>query len=225
MVKKRILSKSQINTYLSCPYKWKRFYIDKIKSKGSTAMIRGIKIHKNVEKFYDNVEIVNNYIQYKQKYGVPKKFIEFENNRLKSCGKDIDKYFKPLFQELKVHSEEMGMRGFIDAVYLNPKDDGLIIIDYKTGRYYPEKYDDYRFELAIYKELLEKSGKIDCKVKYWGIIFLDQNKLFFEEVGNNSIEKAKKLVREARKGMSEGVYPKKLNEYCKWCQFRGECDI
>ena len=229
MEPKRILSKSQINTFLQCPYKWKKQYIDKVKSKPSPAMVRGIRIHSSIEKFYKHTEIKDNVITVNDaSIKVPKKFLEFEERRIESCrkqGKVVDKYFKPLFQELRVSDEELGLRGFIDAVYINPKDDELILIDYKSGRFRPEKYDDYRFELAIYKMLIEAGDQIDKKVKYWGIMFVDQDKLFYEEAKEEDVIKAKKMVEEARAGMESGVYPPKINEYCKWCDFRKECGV
>ena len=118
-----------------------------------------------------------------------KNFLEFEKKRIVKCinkdGKFDEKYFKPIFQELYIEDEKLGMRGVIDAVYLNPKDDGIIIIDWKSGKYRPENFDDYRFELAFYKELLEKSNKIEGEVKYWGIYFVDADELFFEFMGRD----------------------------------------
>lgn len=228
-MEKRMLSKSQVNTFLQCPFKWKKQYIDKVKSKPSYAMLRGIKIHSSIENFYKHVEIKDNIITVKDKtIKVPKKFLEFEQRRLESCKKDgkiIDKYFKPLFQELRVSSKDLGLRGFIDAVYINPKDDELILVDYKSGKFRPDKYDDYRFELAIYKMLIESGDYIDKKVKYWCIFFVDQDKIFFEECREEDVVKAKKMVEESRVGMESGEYPAKLNEYCNWCDYKGECGI
>ena len=154
--KDRMLSKSQINLFRQCPMKWKKAYIDEIPFQPTPAMERGIKIHEKIEKFYKDIEIVGGKIINND----PdlKKFVEFENNRFKDCNKAI-KYFFPLHQELKIGNNKIKLRGFIDAVYRNQKDDGIIIIDWKSGMYRPWKVNDYRFELAIYAKLYSLSIK------------------------------------------------------------------
>lgn len=212
---KRILSKSQANMFIQCPYKWKRCYMDGIRSEPSQAQERGIRIHEKIEKFYKNM----------QPDMELKAFISFELNRLKRLRK-LDKYdpkyFFPLFQELKMKDDEFAMKGILDAVFINPTDDGVIIIDWKTGKYYPNKFDDYRFELAVYKELLEKSGKVD-KVDYWGIVFVDQNKIFFEKVDDEYVRRMRSTIERVREQMKGENHPRKRNFFCKWCQFYGEC--
>lgn len=229
---KRRLSKSQINLYLQCPFKWKKIYIDGIKSKPSKAQERGIKIHEEIQNFYKNIQLISREntkipeIKPKKDMSVITKFLDFENKRIKMCvdekGNFDPKYFKPIFQELAVEDDDLKLRGFIDAVYMNPKDNGIIIIDWKTGRYYPEKFDDYRFELAIYKELFDRGCFSENKVKYWGIYFVDQDKLFFEEVKNKYIDRTFKTIKQVRKDMEINREPK-LNCYCNTCQFKDDC--
>jgi len=214
----KILNKSQVNTFLDCPYKWKKIYVDGIRSKPSLAQQRGIRIHSKIEKFYKNMlpdeELA--------------KFINFELRRLRDMVKEKKfdkKYFFPIFQELKLSNEKIGLKGTMDAVYINPKDDGLICIDYKSGRYYPNKFDDYRFELAVYAELLNHSGKINEKVKYWGILFVDQDKLFFEKIEQKYIDKMYEIVDDCRLKMEHGEQNPKKNTWCWNCQFKRECGV
>ena len=215
---KKILSKSQANLFLDCPFKWKKVYIDKIRSKPSPAQWRGIKIHKKIENFYKNpqpdIDLKN--------------FLNFELRRIKDMikeGKFDKKYFYPLFQELKMQNEELGLKGICDAVFINPGDDGLIVIDWKTGKYYPDKFDSYRFELAVYSELLRCSGKIDEAPKYWGIYFTDADKLFFEKIEQKYIDAMYKTMEEVRKGIESGEYEPKKNQWCFFCQFKNECPL
>ena len=214
---KRILSKSQANLFLQCPYKWKKCYIDKIKSEPSYPMLRGIRIHKKIENFYG---------KNKSDFEL-KKFNIFETKRLqqlKDLGKTDTKYMKPIFQELKMQDEELGLKGIVDAVFINPVDDELIVIDWKSGKYCPEKFDEYRFELAVYVELLKASGNAD-KIKYWGICFVDQDELFFEEVDEKYIKKMYQIMDEVREGIEKGEYPAKKNCWCMYCQFKKECPL
>ena len=213
-----MLSKSQVNTFLDCPYKWKKFYIDEIKSKPSPAQARGSAIHKKIEKFYKNPKPDDDL----------KNFIAFELRRVKDMLKENNfdkKYFYPIFQELKMQNEEIGLKGICDAVFINPGDDKLIIIDWKSGKYYPDKFDDYRFELAVYSELLKHSGKIDEEPFYWGIYFTDADKLFFEKIDKKYIDKMYETMDEVRKGIEEGIYEPKKNTWCWNCQFRKSCGV
>lgn len=213
---KKLFSKSSIILYQQCPYKWKKCYIDDIKSISSYAQQRGINIHKKIEEFY------------KKPVSTPllKNFINFELRRvreMKKVGKFDKKYFYPIFQELKLENEELGLKGIIDAVYINPKDEGIIIIDWKSGQYKGD-IDGYRFELAVYAELLKHSGKVD-DVKYWGIYWTDQDKLFFEEIDKNYINQMYETIEQIKKEIELEKFEPKPNIWCKYCQFKKECGI
>jgi len=225
MDEKRWLSKSSINTFTQCPYKWKLIYIDKLKSKPAPAMLRGSKIHSNIEHYYNNVEIVDNKIVVKHELGELGMFPKFVERRIENSideNGNVDlKYFKPLCQELKVSNEDMKVRGFIDAVFINPKDQGLIIIDWKTGKYRPENFSGYRFELAVYSELYRLQTGVTPK--YWGIYFVDHDKLFFEEVKEVSIKAMYKKVDRVRDQIASGDFKCKPSILCKWCDFSDKC--
>jgi CRISPR/Cas system-associated exonuclease Cas4 (RecB family) len=222
MVEKRWLSKSQINTFLQCPRKWKYIYEDGISSIPSSQMLRGTKIHKKVEEFYKNVNIKDNKVISNDVD--LKKFVDFENQRLKDCP-DM-KYYKPVFQELRVVNEELGLRGIIDAIFINPKDGQLIIIDWKTGQA-KNNIDEYRLELAIYKILFENDKHINkvegLNVGYWGIFFLDKGKLLFEPVNDKYVQKAIKIINKVRLDIEKKDYKMKPSFWCRYCQFKDKC--
>lgn len=229
----RWLSKSQINTFRQCPNKWKLIYIDKLEGVPSRQMIRGKKIHKEIEEFYKNIELqgigkgIPKIVPKKNMSNI-RKFVEFEQKRIKECvnrRKEFElRYFKPIAQELKIESEELKLRGIIDAIYMNPKDGGIIIIDWKSGKYRPYNISEYRFELAIYKELLEKSGKVGGKIKYWGIFFVDAGKLFFERINDKFIKNMYKKVEKVRADIEKKEYPCKMGVLCRWCEFQDVCE-
>ena len=222
----RWLSKSQIGTFQQCPYKWKLIYLDKRKSKPSFAMSRGVQVHSNIESFYKNVEVKDMKIIPKKELGELGQFQKFEQKRIQSCvnkkGEFDLKYFKPMFQELYLENKELMLRGYVDAVYINPEDDGIIVIDYKTGKYRPNDLSKYRFELAVYTELLRLEKNITAK--YWGILFVDADKLFFEKVKSVSIKAMHKNVEKVRKEIEAGDYKCKPGILCRWCEFNGECN-
>ena len=232
-MKKRLLSKSQISIFRQCPYKWHLIYKQNKKSTPSPEMNRGKEIHKEIENFYKNIDLVKvndkrtPVILPKKNMNLIKNFLDFEKKRIIKCvdkwGEFDEKYFKPVFQELKVEDEKLALRGIIDAVYINPKDNGVIVIDWKSGKFNKSNLNSYRFELAIYKELLERSGKVEGEVKYWGIYFIDQNRLFFEKVERKHIDRVFRIINNVREKMESGKYPRKPSFYCRWCDFAEEC--
>ena len=214
----KVLNKSQVNTYLDCPYKWYKIYKLGVKSKPSPAQERGINIHKKIENFYREPKADNDL----------KNFIKFELTRVRDMIKEkkLDKkYFYPLFQELTLYNEEIGLKGTCDAIFINPKDDGLIMIDWKTGKHYGNGLDNYRFELTLYSELINHSGKTDEKIKYIGIYFTDQDKLFFEELKQEDIDEMYRIVNEVRNQMENEEPKPKRNQWCWNCQFKSECPL
>ena len=226
MNEKRLLSKSQMNTYLQCPMKWKYQYIDKRKSKGSPAMWRGIKVHSNIEKFYNNIEIKDGKIVPKTDLGELGKFMDFEQRRIQNCinekGEVDLKYFNPVAQEMKLVNQDLKIQGYIDAVYRHYKDDGIIVLDWKTGKYRPDSFSSYRFELAVYAELYRLETGVTPK--YWAIYFVDAGKLFFEEVKSVSIKAMYRKVQKVRDGIESQDYTCKPGILCNWCDFNGECE-
>jgi len=222
---KRLLSKSSVNIYLQCPLKWKYFYIDEIPSISSPQQERGSNIHKKIENFYKDIQSTKSLDL--ESYLELKNFINFELSRIKNIIKErksVSKYFYPLFQELKIENEKLGLKGIIDAVYIHPKDDKLIIIDWKTGQYNKNDLNNYRLELAIYKELLEKSDKIEnAEIGYWGVYFTDADKLFFEKIDEKYISEMYDIVDIVKRNIDMSNFRPKKNWYCKSCQFWEKC--
>ena len=224
------LSKSQIQLFLQCPFKWKCIYIDELPQVVSSQRERGVDIHKQIENFYKDSEVVtpegkHPIIVAKKEKMLNSSFYNFEKERIKSCvdvnGKFDEKYFKPLHQELKINNEELRLRGIIDAIYINPKDDGIIIIDWKSGKYRKNEIDNHRFELALYKELYEREYK--QKVSYWGIFWVDANKLFFEKVDQKYVDKMLVTVKDVREKIENLECNPKPNFYCQYCEFQDKC--
>jgi hypothetical protein len=153
-------------------------------------------------------------------YPTFKIFYKFNQTRIKDCVDDKGKFdinqFKPLYQELYIEDSELMLRGFIDAVFKDKK--GIIIIDWKTGKYRPYDLDKYRFELAVYKELFERKYK--KKVTSWGIFFVDAGKLFLEGVKEEHVNLMYSTLKRVRQEMGSGKYDKKYSYFCNMCEYK-----
>jgi len=222
MVDNLWLSKTSILTYLRCPYKWKLQFIDKKEVEKPPSMERGIHIHKCIENFYQNLNIENDEIK---NCDVPEKFLKFENKRLRACKKkkDFMKYFKPLYQELKLIDEKEKIKGIVDAIFINPENDEYIVIDWKSGKSRFSELSKYRLELSIYKMLVDSSGILDKPVRYWGIVFVDEGRLFFEKVKKRSMRNTQKVLASVREKIQKGEFECKVGILCKWCPYIKYC--
>ena len=138
-----------------------------------------------------------------------------------------EKYFFPLMQEVRITDNDIQMVGIFDAVFRNESDGGLILMDWKTGKY--KKDNDMRKELSVYKYLFDNSDKSDEKIKYWGMYFVDQKKIFFEEVDDKLFEKIWKRVEKDIVKVREGIERKDFHAspspLCGWCDYFDVCEI
>ncbi|MFP4403461.1 MAG: RecB family exonuclease [Nanoarchaeota archaeon] len=126
---------------------------------------------------------------------------------------------KPISEEHFL-SKEMGVQGFIDAIYKTKEN--IKIIDYKTSKK-DAITNDYKLQLSIYSLLYhEKYEKYPNEVGLFllkhgeRVIFVDEDLLEFgrceiKKIHDNTISKCM------------GDYPKKQSILCNWG--RGKCDF
>lgn len=97
----------------------------------------------------------------------------------------IPDYIKPLFLELQMYSESLGIAGTADMIFYNTKTDKLLIRDYKTNQdlfknYKGKKmlkpfdnlldnpYNKYQLQLSLYQILFEQTGyEIESRALVW----------------------------------------------------------
>jgi hypothetical protein len=233
------LSKSSFLLYQSCPLKFKFLYIDRLKepeTKWSKCANLGTDIHKNIENFYVNIKykeidflnVDSDKIEKKKIIDFPEtkdkhmlNFYEFVNELYDKS----DKHFIPIAQEVDYENTELNIHGIIDAVFKHYKDDGIIICDWKSGKYKSE--DDMRKELAHYVLCWNGSttGRIIGKAKYWAMYFTQFHKLFFEEIDYDFVEKIRKEILETKTLIDYGLFNKPMYYWnklpCNWCGFKG----
>ncbi len=124
-------------------------------------------------------------------------------------------------REQEFRSEELSVRGFIDAIrHVNEE---IHIIDYKTNSNFEFK-ESIKLQLAIYSLLYyELHNKMPDKV---GIFFL-RHKLKMINVDSELLELARKEIEIIHGHTTQfqkiEYYPKTINGLCKWKT--GECDF
>ena len=220
------LSKSTINSYLKCPFAFHKRYVegDDRLDKENKAYEFGSNVHTLLEEFYNPKTTNIDLLAYEaikhplfQEYSwIMRKFIDF-NHKLKT---ELGDNFIPYFKELKIQDPDKNISGIIDRVQFDGKD--FMIVDYKQrGADYEETENEnlrkYRFELALYTYLFEKST--GNKVKWWGVYFAQNGKLQYEPVDRNEINTALKLVDETRENINKEIRGETQVHKCGRCEY------
>jgi CRISPR/Cas system-associated exonuclease Cas4 (RecB family) len=173
-IKKRILSPTAINTYLSCPHKFYLRYIKKLRTKPSIHLIRGQIVHKTLHEFHKNSpgvlpatpigqirrELLNifnnqwaaaeNRLNYLE---LTKEQIDFYHDDSELMLLNFSHwYYKhgmpaPDLTEARILSENFGTMGIIDAVLRMGEE--IILVDYKTSKH-PRITEDMQRQAALY---------------------------------------------------------------------------
>ena len=240
-----MLSKSSLNTFLTCPRLYKYLYIDKISVEiTSPAAQRGIDVHKFCCDFYDYVTVtpeefiidkdwLEKELTSATEEALPymKNFLKFEEERWKickqHCPENPGKYFIPVLKEKKIVNWGLGMRGIVDRVDLNFDDKTYTVVDYKTETYSEKmwKRTEHRREMAFYKVLLESSGLIEGEVTHFCIYYPKSNDVWVEPFNKRTLNALDRAIEKVRNKIASKDFPVKVGAFCRWCSMNTICDF
>jgi len=239
------LSKSSLNTYLTCPRLYKLIYIDKVPlPTKSPAAQRGLDVHQFCYDFYDHVTVTGS------KFYVDKKwldeqlliatnnarpfiqnFLKFEKNRWKVCVEhepdNPGKYFYPVLREQKIVNLGLELKGVVDRVDLNFDNETYTVVDYKTEKYDRRawKLTEHRREMAFYKKLLESSGLLKGEVTHFCIYYPRSNDVWCEKFNYRTINALNRQLKKVKEAIIAGKFPCKVSIYCRWCEANTFCPM
>ena len=214
-----------MQTYLQCPLAYKFSYIDKLPFAPSPAMMKGVELHRMFERFFS---VLN-------KGSVPKEkflkmaedkpdyllhltnFLAFNERILDKAGK---KYFKPLYTEKHYTDQKLKLTGIIDVAYQDK--DGVLLIDYKTGKYNSAYKTEGRFGLAVYKHLHDEFN--EKKVTHWGEYYSAVDAFWIEKYKPSSMLMMHKRIEKCRKGIEGEKFDATPNYLCDWCNYADRCN-
>ncbi len=240
-----VLSKSSLNTFITCPRLYKFLYVDKIKQdRTSPEAQRGTFFHEFACAFYDNLHISGTEFQIDQKWlneqitivspeTVPyiKNFVEFEQSRWKACVKQCpenpSKFFIPVLKEKKILNLGLEIVGIIDRVDLNFDGKSYTICDYKTEKFSLKswKVTEHRREAAFYKVLTESSGLLNGLITHFAFIYPKENDVWVEEFNGRTLSALKKKLVDVRQEISAGNFPCSTGIFCRWCDCSQICEM
>lgn len=205
---------SRWNTYQQCPLKAKFLYIDKLKEPDNPAQARGTAIHKMAE--------------------------DFVTGKLKSLPTELS-FFKAEFQKLKklqakvelswAFTSSWAPTGWFDKnAWCRVKLDALVVkagmlvlIDYKTGRQYPEHED----QLGLYAlgGFCAMPSAREIETQDW---YLDKEKLKTGQeriLGGDFIKDQTEELKDTwadntRVMLTDTKFLPKPSDKCRFCHFR-----
>jgi CRISPR/Cas system-associated exonuclease Cas4 (RecB family) len=215
-------SHSKVECHISCPYKYKLRYVDKLKAipdySADNALICGNTIHMGAEKdlksaldfYYSNYPIITDrHIEEVMKF-------EYLIPKIHELLGDINVYKK----EFRINTPRF--IGIVDLITKN--DDGSVdVFDYKYSNNY-EKYSESP-QLHLYKYFLEQIG---FKVRKLGFIFIpkvsikqkkEESLYQFRYDASKVIEYMDNIINITE----DDEYKKNPTGYCSWCDYEKLC--
>jgi CRISPR/Cas system-associated exonuclease Cas4 (RecB family) len=214
---------SRFMDYISCPAKAKYKHIDKLKEPPNAAMERGSAIHKMAED-YTNGAL--------KKLPAELKLFEAEFKKLASQKvKMVEESwtYKPDWTQTTWNDwNGAWLRAKLDAAYINVEHNALVVIDHKTGKFRPEKNEEYLLQLDLYGTVgLTQHPTVDVvSPRLW---YLDHGRVYPDpEQGEEELEYFRKDADKLRKRWVQRVKPMMTDTTfkptpgaaCTYCHFR-----
>ncbi|HEG0266693.1 TPA: PD-(D/E)XK nuclease family protein [Campylobacter coli] len=215
---------SKIDTYKKCPKQYYYRYIEKVpETQKNSALKKGSDIHEILE--FHNTEKYNEVLNSKDPeiQNIALRFIDSElgkeilsRNSLREFELFLDSNYEPCDKDTAIFV------GYIDRI--NTTENGLELIDYKTGKYKEPSYQDFT-QLILYSLYMFKRLKLnEIKIRYVYVEHLLENTLsltqdsviYWQDNLNNQIKSIEKSIE-------SNTWSSKPNKLCPWCPYAGLC--
>jgi len=231
----KFLSYSQLDMYKLCPLRYKYNYVLRVPSAPSHNLSFGISIHDTLRDFHSKLlfkdvsldELLKMYELNWQPLGYENE--EHRNLRFESGKELLEKYYKrhkddkqkPLEIEKSFNITLGGVRFYGRIDRIDPDNDGVEIIDYKTGSTKTQKDVDKDSQVAYYaigtKEALGMEAK---KLTYY---YLESGERISTTRTEEQLEKTKKEAESLIDVIKNGDFTAKPGMHCSWCDYRNIC--
>lgn len=243
------VSYSQIETYKTCPLKYKYAYVLKIPTPENATMAYGRTIHNTLKSYYDQVRKFKEGLEegetqeephldhlleiYDQKWISTGYESKLQEQKRYKKGKEILKEFynefikpsdNPIMLEqgfrLPNKAGKFSIIGYIDRV--DELEEGVEIIDYKTGRVQSQTEISKNPQLSLYAVGLEQL--FGLKVKKVSLLFVDELKKISVEPNRALLDNLQKEVAEVVKKIRNAEFAPTPSPFvCKFCDYNKIC--
>ena len=249
-----VYSHSKLETFKTCPLKYKYRYIDKIEKpdEQSIEAFVGSRVHEALRKLYEDLQtgrlnrvahLVEFYnAEWNAKYGPGIKIVRAGTNQSdyhrygERCIRNYYAQYAPFDQSETLHIEEhflfdldpsgqLKLQGYMDRVARRP-DGAFEIHDYKTGRSVPtQQHADVDGQLGLYQIALQSQRPEARRVV-----------LLWHYLGHSrtlrSARRPEQLVqlRESTTAVIHRIeltkdFPPHKSPLCDWCEYKPECPL
>jgi len=247
-------SYSALETYKTCPLKYKYQAIDKIKGKKNKEQMFGSAVHKALHFMHRRDplfptldEVLDSFTNYwnevKEKVEIPENERDFYHEHGKTILKkfyvknppwdanilDLESRFEVLIDDA-LRGENHVLAGIIDRID-KPRDDSYEIIDYKTSRRMPsQELVDKDLQLSIYNlGLLKRWPHIASEQVKLSLYFLEHGEKISSTRSGDATEETKKevleTIHEIRDRETTMDFPPTPGPWCEWCPYKPICPM
>lgn len=213
---------SRYSTYRQCPLKAKLAFIDRIKEPPNDAMARGAAIHKQAEAYIKGG---------KAKLGPELASFKDELKRLRAqYKKDHGMVVEDTWAFTKDWTETTWddwvgcwLRIKLDCAH-HQDETTLVVTDWKTGRFRPERNEEYVEQLELYALaallLHPHLERVGVRLAYTdlGVMFPAEELLWFTPKDMSGLKKL--WAKRVKPMMSDKTFVPKPNNFCRWCHYR-----
>ena len=230
------LSFSAVENYTTCPLQYKYKYVLKLPTLPSHALSFGTTIHDTLRDFHTKLmfngdisleELLHTYENNWQPLGYMNE--EHRNIRFESGRSLLEKYYNKhksdsvkhiaLEKWFNLNLGGVQFRGRIDRI--DELDEGVEIIDYKTGATKTQKEVDKDNQLALYAIAAEEALKL--KPKLLSLYFVEEGVKVSTTHTPEELEQAKKTVINVVERLKKGDFEATPGMHCTWCDYKEIC--
>jgi DNA helicase II / ATP-dependent DNA helicase PcrA len=230
------LSANAVQSYSTCPMKFKLERDWKIPGEAAAAMQYGFAIHTVLKNYYDpaahaNELSVEDAVEaFKVEFG--KGYIDDPVQRKMYEERGVDQLRTLLLASPRgsanviatehKFSFKLGQReikGRIDRIDL--LEEGVVrVIDYKTGAPKERKFADESLQLSIYAMAV---AQMNLSPRELVLVNVQDNSLAVSSRTPKQLDSAREKIEEAAEGIRRGEFDPKTGSHCRWCDYQNLC--
>lgn len=229
------LSYTQVDTYETCPLKYKYKYILNLPTLPAHALSFGNTIHQTLKEFHE--KLLFNPVSLEELWQIYEKNwdplgYEDEEHREKrfiSGRKVLQTYYENIDKTIKPFALERSFNLMLDGIKLGGRidrmdkieGDNVEIIDYKTGEKKTQKDVDKDKQVTLYAlGVKEAMGLNPIKLSLY---FVEANEKISTTRTQEDMGLIKKEIKEVVKNITDGDFKPHAGFLCKWCDYKTIC--
>jgi ATP-dependent DNA helicase UvrD/PcrA len=231
-----VLSANAVQSYSTCPMKFKLERDWKIPGDAAAAMQYGFAIHTVLKNYYDPAphaveqSIEDVIAAFRKEFvkgiiddPVQRQMYEAQGAEqlralLESSPRgSVDVIAAEHTINFKIGDQEI--RGRIDRLD-RIQDNAVRVVDYKTGSPKDRKFADESLQLSIYAMGVEQNGFVPRELV---LVNVQDNSQALSTRSSRQLDAAKGKIQDAAEGIASGEFDPKPGNHCRWCDYRQLC--